>query len=97
MRPCEVMRISFSSMVADSVRGRSTLWYRSISAAGTVVARIAGARDSQGEEEVAAAGGRAGRLAAAGAKTLDATNKTRARRTRNRLFIFLGRGKIGMV
>jgi hypothetical protein len=32
MSPCAVMRISFSSM-ADSGRGRSTLWYRSISAA----------------------------------------------------------------
>ena len=80
------MRISFSSMVADSVRGRSTLWYRSISASGTVVARIAGARDSQGEEEVAAAGGRAGRLAAAGAKTLDGANDTGARRTQNFCF-----------
>lgn len=76
MRPCAVMRISFSSMV-DSFRGRSTLWYRSISAAGADARRPAccgGARDSRGGEEGAAAGD--GEVAAAGAKTLDGANDT---------------------
>jgi hypothetical protein len=35
------MRISFSSMVVESFRGRSTLWYRSISAAGADARRPA--------------------------------------------------------
>jgi len=90
-------------MVADSVRGRSTLWYRSISAAGAGARRPAGRRGTgfdRGRRRLRRQGqrqGTGGWVAAAGAKTLDGANDTGAGRTRNRLFIFLGRGKIGMV
>ena len=73
-----MMRISFSSMV-DSFRGRSTLWYRSISAAGSAARRPAGCggRDSDGIRRMGrGCGGRGREVAARGAKTLDGANDT---------------------